>query len=94
MAADPLLHAAVINNARWCNAVCRSHGYPGQFTGRLWTSVRHALPFYPNAITLSPDATVAEVTAGPEPVSAFRDQGTCSNPGLPTIRSGLVPSGP
>ena len=59
--ADPLLHAAVINNARWCNAVCRSHGYPGQFTGRLWTSVRHALPFYPNAITLSPDATVAEV---------------------------------
>ena len=62
MAADPLLHAAVIDDARWCNAVCRSHGYPGQFTGRLWTSVRHAL-LYPNAITLSPDATVAEVTA-------------------------------
>ena len=71
MAADPLLHAAVINNARWCDAVCRSHGYPGQFTGRLWTSVRHALPFYPNAITLSPDATAAEVTAGQDPSRPF-----------------------
>lgn len=71
MAADPLLHAAVINNARWCDAVCRSHGYPGQFTGRLWTSVRHALPFYPNVITLSPDATVAEVTAGQNPSRPF-----------------------
>ena len=71
MAADPLLHAAVINNARWCDAVCRSHGFPGQFTGRLWTSVRHALPFYPNAITLSPDATAAEVTAGQDPSRPF-----------------------
>ena len=71
MAADPLLHAAVINNARWCDAVCRSHGYPGQFTGRLWTSVRHALPFYPNAITLSPDATAAEVTADQNPSRPF-----------------------
>jgi hypothetical protein len=71
MAADSLLHAAVINNARWCDAVCRSHGFPGQFTGRLWTSVRHALPFYPNAITLSPDATAAEVTAGQNPSRPF-----------------------
>jgi hypothetical protein len=71
MAADPLLHAAVINNARWCDAVCRSHGYPGQFTGRLWTSVRHALPFYPNVITLSPDATAAEVTDGQNPSRPF-----------------------
>jgi hypothetical protein len=49
MGADALLHAAVINNARWCDAVCRSHGYPGEFTGRLWISAGHALPFYPNA---------------------------------------------
>ncbi len=61
MAADPLLHAAVINNARWCDAVCRSHGYPGEFGGRLWISAGHALPFYPNAITLSPDVTAAAV---------------------------------
>jgi hypothetical protein len=42
MGADALLHAAVINNARWCDAVCRSHGYPGEFTGRLWISARRA----------------------------------------------------
>lgn len=71
MAAEPLLHAAVINNARWCDAVCRSHGYPGEFTGRLWISARHALPFYPNAITLSPDVAAAEATAGQDPSRPF-----------------------
>jgi hypothetical protein len=67
MGAEALLHAAVINNACWCDAVCRSHGYPGEFTGRLWISARHALPFYPNAITLSPDVAAAEATAGLDP---------------------------
>ena len=71
MGAEALLHAAVINNARWCDAVCRSHGYPGEFTGRLWISARHALPFYPNAITLSPDVTAAEATAGQDPARPF-----------------------
>ena len=71
MGAEALLHAAVINNARWCDAVCRSHGYPGEFTSRLWVSVRHALPFYPNAVTLSPDVTAAEVTAHQDPSRPF-----------------------
>lgn len=71
MGADALLHAAVINNARWCAAVCRSHGYPGEFTGRLWTSARHALPFYPNTITLSPDVTAAEAMAVQDPARPF-----------------------
>jgi hypothetical protein len=71
MAADALLRAAVINNARWCDAVCRSHGYPGEFGGRLWSSAGHALPFYPNAITLSPDVTAAEATAGQDPSRPF-----------------------
>ena len=71
MGAEALLHAAVINNARWCDAVCRSHGYPGEFTGRLWISARHALPFYPNAITLSPDVTAAEATTGHDPSRPF-----------------------
>jgi len=71
MGAEALLHAAVINNARWCDAVCRSHGYPGEFGGRLWISAGHALPFYPNAITLSPDVTAAEATAGQDPSRPF-----------------------
>ena len=58
-----LLGAAVANNALWCDAVCRSHGYPGVFSPRLWTSARHALEFYPNAITLCPDVTAAEAVA-------------------------------
>jgi hypothetical protein len=71
MGAEALLHAAVINNARWCDAVCRSHGYPGELTGRLWVSARHVLPFYPNAIILSPDVTAAEVTAVQDPARPF-----------------------
>lgn len=62
--AQGLLRAAVANNARWCDAVCRSHGYPGEFTPRMWLSPQHDLPFYPNAITLSPQATVADAQAG------------------------------
>jgi hypothetical protein len=71
MGAEPLLHAAVINNARWCDAVCRSHGYPGEFADRIWMSIGHCLPFYPNAITLSPDVTAAEATAGQDPSRPF-----------------------
>jgi hypothetical protein len=62
--AEALLDAAVASNACWCDAVCRSHGHPGEFATRVWISARHALPFYPNAITLSPDATAAETGAG------------------------------
>ena len=71
MGAEALLHAAVINNARWCDAVCRAHGYPGEFGGQLWISAGHALPFYPNAITLSPDVTAAEATASQDPSRPF-----------------------
>ena len=50
MPPDTFLRAAVANNAAWCDAVCRSHGYPGEFTDRIWISAGHALPFYPNEI--------------------------------------------
>ena len=51
---------AAANNALWCDAVCRSHGYPGVFSGRLWISAHHDLEFYPNVITLRPEVTAAE----------------------------------
>lgn len=54
---EALLGAAVANNASWCDAVCRSHSYPGTSGARVWISARHDLEFYPNAITLAPDAT-------------------------------------
>ncbi|HVT68801.1 MAG TPA: hypothetical protein VHF26_13705 [Trebonia sp.] len=58
-----LLAAAVANNADWCDAVCRAHGYPGTFGSRLWSSTRHRLRFYPNVITLRPEVTGPEVLA-------------------------------
>ena len=66
-----LLRAAVANNAAWCDAVCRSHGYPGESTTRTWLSPDHDLPFYPNAITLDPDATVADTQAARYPDRAY-----------------------
>jgi hypothetical protein len=69
--ADALLRAAVANNAGWCDAVCRSHAYPGEFTARTWLSPRHDLPFYPNVITLDPDATAADTQAARYPGRAY-----------------------
>jgi hypothetical protein len=57
---ETLLGAAVANNALWCDAVCRSHGYPGVFSSRLWLSMDHGLELYPHAITLSPDTAASE----------------------------------
>ena len=66
-----LLDAAVANNASWCDAVCRSHGYPGAFGSHLWSSPRHRLRLYPNAITLGPEVTAPEVLAAAAPSQPF-----------------------
>jgi len=66
-----LLAAAVANNASWCDAVCRSHGHPGTFSPRLWTSTRHRVRFYPNAITLAPEASARDVLALAPPAQPF-----------------------
>jgi hypothetical protein len=63
MHSSRLLDAAVASNASWCDAVCGSHGHPGTFNARLWSSTRHRLRFYPNAITLRPEVTAPEVLA-------------------------------
>jgi hypothetical protein len=66
-----LLEAAVANNAAWCDAVCRSHGHPGALGSRVWTSPGHRLRFYPNAVTLDPGVTEAEVLAAAPPSGPF-----------------------
>jgi hypothetical protein len=48
---EGLLAATVANNALWCDAICRSHGYPGVFSARFWISAHYDLTFYPNVIT-------------------------------------------
>jgi hypothetical protein len=81
-----LLSAAVANNASWCDAVCRSHGYPGVFSSRLWSSPRHRLQLYPNAITLRPRATEAEALAAAKPSGPFAVKDSFA-------RLNLVPAG-
>ena len=50
---DDRIIRAARNNARWCDAVCRAHGNPGEFHDDLWLN-RHRVPrFYPNAGTLA-----------------------------------------
>ncbi len=44
MRAEALLHAAVTDNARWCDIVCGSHGHPGVFTDRAVAALRPGLP--------------------------------------------------
>jgi hypothetical protein len=63
---EALLSAAIVNNALWCDAVCRSHRHPGVFSTRLWISAHHDLEFYPNAISLRPDVTPPEAVAARE----------------------------
>ncbi|WP_220039808.1 hypothetical protein [Nonomuraea aridisoli] len=52
---------AARDNAAWCDLMCRAHGRPGTFTGRAWTNPVRTPPFYPDAVTLSPEATAADV---------------------------------
>ncbi|MEV1248170.1 hypothetical protein [Nonomuraea sp. NPDC049750] len=65
MTDDRLLEAAR-NNAEWCDAVCRSHGSPGTFSALSWTNPGVSPTYYPDAVTLSPEATWADLLAGVE----------------------------
>ena len=52
------------NNARWCDAISRTHGAPGELHDHLWLS-RHPMPrFYPNVVTLSAQSGVTAQLAG------------------------------
>jgi hypothetical protein len=55
--------AAAENNARWCDAVCRSHGLATRFAGDLWHTLGGAPRFYPDVVTLRPEAAAQDVLA-------------------------------
>ncbi|TMC02590.1 MAG: hypothetical protein E6J41_29710 [Chloroflexi bacterium] len=57
---DAALRAAR-NNAEWCDAVCRAHGLRGEFGEDAWTCARRTPRYYPDAVTLSPDASAERV---------------------------------
>jgi hypothetical protein len=58
---DDLLSAAVRNNAEWCALVCRTHGVESRFGERAWRALGPTPPYYPDSITLSPDAAPADL---------------------------------
>jgi len=45
--------AAALNNARWCDAVCRAHGHAGRMLPHMWVNAAPVPRFYPNAVTLA-----------------------------------------
>lgn len=51
-------------NARWCDVVCRAHGIAGTFGRHAWTAPRRTPPLYPDAVTLTPAASVTDVLDG------------------------------
>ncbi|NUP76193.1 MAG: hypothetical protein HOV96_01425 [Nonomuraea sp.] len=59
-----MIHEAVRNNAAWCDAMCRAHGRPGVFRPHAWTNPARTPMFYPDAVTLSPEAGAADVLGG------------------------------
>jgi len=56
-----LLDAAVRNNAAWCAAVVASHGRRSTWTDGLWACAERSPPLFPDAVTLSPTTTEADV---------------------------------
>ncbi|MEU6877163.1 hypothetical protein [Streptomyces sp. NPDC046712] len=59
-----MITEAVRNNAEWCEAMCRAHGRPGAFGPHAWTNARRTPLYYPDAVTLTADASVRDVLDG------------------------------
>lgn len=47
------IRQAVLNNALWCDAICRAHGGETTLTEHVWFNRRNSPPFYPNVDTLT-----------------------------------------
>jgi hypothetical protein len=60
--ADRLVLAAR-NNALWCDAVARAHGVRTTTDDTAWTASTRTPPYYPDAVTLSPDVEEHDVLA-------------------------------
>ncbi|MFF3018055.1 hypothetical protein [Streptomyces sp. NPDC057939] len=64
-----LLLAAARNNADWCDAVSRAHGVPTVFAPAAWSGAARTPALYPDAVSLTPGATAAEVLGGVDTAS-------------------------
>jgi hypothetical protein len=76
------VRVAARNNALWCEAICRSHGITGRFEDAMWTSECRTPPLYPDAVTLSPHASAAEILTRidrEKPGASIKDSFACLN---------------
>ncbi|MFG2232015.1 hypothetical protein ACGFNX_18735 [Streptomyces sp. NPDC048723] len=65
-----VLRRAALNNAAWCDAVCRVHGLVPRYDGeQLWFSARRTPPMYPDAVTLEPGVPAGSVVRGVDTAS-------------------------
>jgi hypothetical protein len=55
------VHSAALNNAVWCDAVCRAAGGVTRFAPGLWHNAVPSPAYYPNVITLEPSAGAGAV---------------------------------
>jgi hypothetical protein len=69
--------SAADNNARWCDAVCRSHGLATRFVGDLWIAPQGSPRFYPDAVTLGPGASAADLVAHVPGAESVKDSFAC-----------------
>jgi len=52
---------AAVNNAEWCDCVCRAQGVETRFDENAWTGRTRTPPFYPDAVTLVPTPAIARL---------------------------------
>ncbi len=58
---DERVLAAAENDARWCDLVCRAHGISTATQPGHWVALRRPPAVFPDAVTLLPSATAADV---------------------------------
>lgn len=58
-----LIQAAARNNAEWCAAMSRSHDLASEFRAQAWAAPARTPLYYPDAVTLVPDADSAVLAA-------------------------------
>ena len=52
-----------MNNALWCDAVCRAHEAPGHFGPSAWVNSNNPPPLYPNMVTTTGDDVANQLKA-------------------------------
>jgi hypothetical protein len=52
---------AALNNALWCDTVCRAHGVPGDVQPTVWSNANVPPPYHSNLVVISSLATQAEI---------------------------------